>query len=833
MPRQTSDPVRSLPTPPSQHFNAWLADGRGSVKRQSLKPEDALLAFHDARYVSASRESMSRFADTTGRTSPNRPQHRPEQHQNLYQQTRHESLSGIGQQRTPRRSQHTQSAPALPKPRPLTVYVGNTLGSIDEDPSSESSLPLPPPLQDAALKIKEAVQRVYRPIDWRKIPSPVFECVLDQLRLLHTSKQGNGCTTCYMRDLCAMQMTCKPWFSAAQHRLYSCVSIEGEDAPEKLKRFKVKHGARLVLLRRTLRAKALLAALVRDLRVPDPIIPLYQATGDPNPEYDDYLCLLASVVMACPNLELFAGFYPFYNHTFDRLTHALSTRRKLKQHVWVIAENADCTARAQKQLPPGIMDHDQSYQFLQYHDRWTQLETLLLCSPGSLGVLEHEVFVHALRSLPKLKHLCISSFDADDFHDGTLQTLPHIMSLRLEECPGVSDAGLTRWAASPNAVLIERLSLIHQNLTSLVTIARLLSSLDRLTKLTIIQSDTTPSLPLDTVVFQPFFASKTLQFLHWDIATSSTHSTDHSSPTPTLSLQDALATTDPLDATLPQTPNAHLALSLLHHGFPSLTRLRAPRDTDPRGALQAVCRPARDMNVLLEHDTGAMRFGRCWSGRNGGAPNQQLDEGGNHLQTARIRAQRRIERAAIQGPDVEKSGLGWKVVVEDYSACSTPGSGVGSTEQVSPAVVEKGGLEASNDCGNGSAVSGMGSYSRSDGDQSSSGSSSSSTTIRSSTEATPNSSSSSSSRSDPSVAYGVSEETELRDRYVVGHDWDKEAHASRPALTKGTSRRPPSPASDSPSHRNRTRNRIPFRSAGLALRRCYSTPTPSPTYPYP
>ncbi|EXJ57374.1 hypothetical protein A1O7_07721 [Cladophialophora yegresii CBS 114405] len=280
--------------------------------------------------------------------------------------------------------------------------------------------------------------------------------------------------------------------------------------------------------------------------------------------------------MACPNLEALTGFYCFYNHTFDRLTHALSTRKQLRLHAWIIAENDDVTARGQTQLPPGLLNDDQSYQFALYHDRWKQLETLLLCSPGGLGVIEHELFIRILYSLPALKNLCVSSFDTDDFHDMTLLSLPPwVTSLRLEECLGVTDTGLTRWAASPNAAQIERLSLLHQNITGLLTISKVFASLGRLAKFTIVQSDVVPSLPKEMrqVVVQPLLASKSLQFLHWDISPPKGGDTDNS-----------------VVERGPTTPNMHLALSVSHGGFPHLRRLRAPRDTSPLGILQSVRR---------------------------------------------------------------------------------------------------------------------------------------------------------------------------------------------------------------------------------------------------
>lgn len=396
----------------------------------------------------------------------------------------------------------------------------------------------------------------------------------------------------------------------AFHPAYPCrythIQIVGQDDPDMLQKWRLSRAARLIRLRSTLRSQSLLAALVRTVHVPDPNTHLYLPDGDPNPTYDAYICTLASVVMACPNLEALTGFTPFYNHTFDRLTHALSTRTKLRQHVWIIAENDAVRERSQKQLPPGLLDVEQTFQFTLYHEQWTHLETLMLCSPACHGVIEHDLFVNVLHSLPSLKNLCVASFDADDFHNATLLSLPRITTLRLEECSGVTDAGLARWAASPGAAMVERLSLVHQNITSLPTLSKLFASLDRLTKFTVIQTDVTPSIPAEAglVVFQPILASKTLTFLHWDMVDS--------------------ATVEDGDDRL--TPNTCLALSISHQGFPSLTHLRAPRDTSPFGTLQAVCRPFRDDTFI--------RF-------NGHPYFRQWEEmpDSNSLRMARLRAQ--------------------------------------------------------------------------------------------------------------------------------------------------------------------------------------------------
>ena len=399
-----------------------------------------------------------------------------------------------------------------------------------------------------------------------------------------------------------------------------------------LMKWRLLRAARLIRLRSTLRSKPLLAALVKTLHVPDLNIPLYQTNGDPNPEYDAYLCTLASVVMTCPNLEALTGFYCFYNHTFERLTHALSTRRKLRQHVWIIAENDDVSARSQTQIPPGLLDHEQTYQFTQYHDRWKQLETLMLCSPGKLGVIEHELFIRIMHSLPALRNLCISSFDADDFHDLTLLSLPPwLTTLRLEECLGVTDAGLTKWAGNPNATQIYRLSLLHQNITSLLTLSKIFASLNRLVKFTIVQNDIMPSFPSESrrLLVQPVLASKSLQFLHWDILSGNA---------------GAIAPGgEQLDQGQP-TPNMHLALSISNRGFPNLNRLRAPRDTSPPGILQSVCKVDKDQMVLPEDVAQPYNF-------------LELRRSSS-LRAARLRAQRITDHADTKdSPAPDKSLL--------------------------------------------------------------------------------------------------------------------------------------------------------------------------------
>lgn len=292
-----------------------------------------------------------------------------------------------------------------------------------------------------------------------------------------------------------------------------------------------------------------MAQYVRELKVPDIQTELREGRKDT-------IDVVASIVMACPNLERLVGVYTTYDHNFDRLTHALSTRRNLKEHVWIIGENKEITNRSHKQLPPGLMDPVQTESFLQYHDMWSSLETLFLHSQN-MGILEHDVFLGVLRRLPSLQHLHVSNFDVDDFNDTTLQALPALQSLRLQHLQGVTEQGLTRFASAPTSLGLRRLSLINLEIKSLPVIARILAYLTELERFTLIQ-DAPPELPSDALFMQPVMGSSSISYLHWDIL----------QPGPT---------------------NEQLAKSILAGGFPRLRTIRSPSDHD--GVLQSICRP--------------------------------------------------------------------------------------------------------------------------------------------------------------------------------------------------------------------------------------------------
>ena len=368
----------------------------------------------------------------------------------------------------------------------------------------------------------------------------------------------------------------------------------------------MKASVRLKLLRRTLRERRVLAQYVRELKVPN-------LHSEPGLIVEETINVVASIVMACPDLERLVGFHHIYNHDFDRLTHALSTRRNLKEHIWIIGDNDAITQRSYIQLPPGLMDNEQVDNFLFYHTAWSSLTTLFLHRHNH-GILEHDMFIEVFQLLPALQHLCVSNFEEDDFNDTTLQYLPPLQSLRLQDLPGITDYGLTRFASAPSSQTILRLSLINLEIESLTVISKLLAYLSSLTRFTLSQTQS-PEVFDGELILQPFIASLSLETLHWDIL-------------------------HPFGAA-----NENLAQSILANGFPALRNIRAP--SDQKGLLQMLCKPTSQIVLPSDKYSSAHRNIRA------GDPEKYV----RTLHAARQAAQERLEEA--------RKTIQFQVVVEE------------------------------------------------------------------------------------------------------------------------------------------------------------------------
>lgn len=446
------------------------------------------------------------------------------------------------------------------------------------------------------------------------------------------------------------------------NRSYEKINIHGQDSPTQLKKLKCKIGSRLKLLRRTLHERSHLAGLVRQLHVPG-IDNFSFRPAREDPLITQYIDLVASVVMECPNLERMTGLALPYNHGFDRLSYALSKRKKLKEHVWAITENESVRKRSS-------VAEIQVTQFLSYHQLWSELETLVLHSHESKGTLDARTFSRIFDFLPSLRHLSVSYFDSYDFSDDTLAFLPGTLeSLRLDNMLGITGPGLIRYCSREDtANNLKTLTLVEQNIVSILILSRIFSLLKVLKSFAISQSQVSLFLPEDEdPIPQPILKSRTLSRLHWDVCSPNGPAFVSHNLTP----KDAIPSIDSINKST--SPNGLLAQSILHAGFSSLEWLRAPRDVDPLGALQSVCRPAPKGQIMTAKDQYSLPRKSTPHGQGLGRGGSLSDRfgrvqampSGNHLISARIRAQTLIDMAACSNAQGASEGM--KVVITDHS----------------------------------------------------------------------------------------------------------------------------------------------------------------------
>ena len=428
-------------------------------------------------------------------------------------------------------------------------------------------MPKGPPSPTKGVQYKPRVQGD----GFMKLPKEILLVILGEMKKSHLEIGSLSCTTCYMRDLVNIGVSCRKWWNAARCTLYEDVQLLGCDSTVHIKKkFKVKYGARLILLRRTLRAQPQLAAYVKSLKVPS-ILEVMKGKK----EQEDYIDLVASLIMVCPNLERFPGFYPAYDHTFSRLVHALSTRTQLKEAVWIIDPSPFQQQRRhaltndsqliKSVIAPDSLLPEQCIDFLTYHSNWRHLKTLFLhCNEG--GSVNSRLFADVCISLPSLENLHVSAFPAPAFNDSILISLPPLKYLRLDNLLGITASGLSNYVCLSSSKNLQSLSLNLLPLLSLPVLARIFSHLRSLTRFTISQAPS-PGLPIGTDIFlHPYLASRSLEYLHWEI-------------------------TNPED----EKATDILAKSIFYSGFPALRTIRAPTDFD--GVLQRLCKPREKIEL--------------------------------------------------------------------------------------------------------------------------------------------------------------------------------------------------------------------------------------------
>ncbi|KAI5466347.1 hypothetical protein BGZ63DRAFT_376011 [Mariannaea sp. PMI_226] len=446
-----------------------------------------------------------------------------------------------------------------------SVYPGLKTPASDTSKATES-LPVQNP---------KFIRPVYHTNElFSLLPSEVLSLILSYLRQFHLDPDSPSCATCWMRDMYNLLMASRKWYKTARIALYEDIQLVGADSIIHKKKYnKLNQGARIMMLRRSLRANPYLASLVRNLKVPAPDL---GAKVNSIAEYDD---TIASLVMACPNLETLSGPTTTYDHSFKKLFHALSTRPKLKQMNWVIQaspqqkhQRIQSSTQQLGLVVPGELKRFQEIAFLNSHDNWKSLETLTInCYMGATLTPEN-LLMTTLQLLPSLKHLHLCNIPRNGFNDNNLLSLPALESLTLSDIFGITDTGLSAFATRANSASLRTLQLRHTPLTSLAALARILSNLNSLTTFSLIQTSS-PVMPEEnsfTLWMMPYLASRSLKKLHWDI-------TAHS-----MSLNNSA--------------DDILARSIAAGGFPELRTLRVPNDPD--GIFQDLCYPVERIDLL-------------------------------------------------------------------------------------------------------------------------------------------------------------------------------------------------------------------------------------------
>ena len=420
------------------------------------------------------------------------------------------------------------------------------------------------------------------------------------LQRLHSSSWKLDVAS-YQDDLRALCICNHTWRKFGQEFLYRELWLPSNEGPAKSLMSLKRPPGRLKQLLRTLEGSRDKCDMVRTLRVTSELANEleYEAEFNRSNRKDSTLRIFGDIIRSCPNLEQVLGYGSLACEVNAKLWKALASCGRLRSHAWRL---------------PHLDLEIPALDILDCHENaaWNQLETLTIwqptnarfLAPGSIGAILHQ--------LPALQNLILRGLPANDFHNGTLLTLPALKSLRLEELHGFTDQGIDRLSSTPLTMSLERLVLVGLELTSLKCLQNALSSLMRLVRFSLVQ-DTSPEIPplLPMTKSSFLLQSPTLQYLHWDVLA-------------------------------PGSAIGILANSIAAGKFPSLRAVKVPSDSD--GLIQTLCQPIT-VHAVTSHDMEVLEE---W---------EQSSTYQRSLQASQIQAQLRVRR--------QRQQPAMKVVVQD------------------------------------------------------------------------------------------------------------------------------------------------------------------------
>ncbi|KAF2828636.1 hypothetical protein CC86DRAFT_444791 [Ophiobolus disseminans] len=430
------------------------------------------------------------------------------------------------------------------------------------------------------------------------LPKEVYQCIVVQLEQIHL-RQTESCSSCYLRDLHSLSLVSRAWDKATTSRMYRNVLLVTSEEHAKSQKLKIRGTTRLNLLRRTLREQPTLARCVRELHLSD-FQTLYQEAAIGK---EEIVSLVASLVMACPRLERLVGFHVPFTHSFDRLSHALSTRSHLKEKVWLLSENGDDFSEEEDNNMGSyyLAACDPTERFLELNSTHPSLSTLVLAQHDHQDpvALNFRAIVGTCRAMPALRHLSISGLSATSFTNMTLNALPsQLESLRLERLPGINDKGLQRLATSQLAASVQKLMLIDLEVSSLKTVSNILSTEFAALQHFSLAQQKAPGLSSRASCSD--FSSPTLRYVHFEFRVDAGPVPTLSPPSPDISEPPSFPFTNCESITCLAT--ALLAEGIKKGAFPLLHRVRVPHD--PQGFIQALCKPLA--SALLPSDVSTL-----------------------------------------------------------------------------------------------------------------------------------------------------------------------------------------------------------------------------------
>jgi hypothetical protein len=407
-----------------------------------------------------------------------------------------------------------------------------------------------------------------------KLPGPSIPAEI-VYRIAWFIKCGHSCRTCYLRDLVSFCLCTRTFHYYATSLLYDSIVIAAPDNINDERQ--VRHVTRqLVLLYRTLSSAPGLAALVRELTLPD------LARGRRSMRIDlsqSHAQDVANVIVSCPNLERVKGLTSYFPQPMGvypalPIAHALYSRPLLKEHIWWAGVESTHFLRFGFQIN----------ELPSYHMNWVHLERLVLrgwlangstINPG----FSHANFSNIFKFLPSLNSLYITAFTPAEFRSDTLMALcsfPRLEAVRLERLGGISTRDILEWLnfVPPEAKSrLRSLSLVDLEYVVLTVddMRVLFQNTPGLKQFTLRQSR---PLLLNSQIgpivgnlgyreeglmdSQPSCWCPSLSHLHWEVSPS-------------------------------QPSNAWLRHCIIQGGFPGLKSIRAPLDED--SMLQDLCRP--------------------------------------------------------------------------------------------------------------------------------------------------------------------------------------------------------------------------------------------------